>query len=121
MWDVNSDACTVPCTLRRWDLPKALSQASLNYHAKKGCLFIIIRLENECIFVVVGYLHRNCKIILCWFWGACLGFVFLVFYFWFCFSYAEVRAERRRDLGLEESSIELASSSLKVPRSFTAD
>ncbi|EMP35385.1 Circadian locomoter output cycles protein kaput [Chelonia mydas] len=28
-------------------------------------------------------------------------------------SYAEVRAERRRDLGLEESSIELASSSLK--------
>uniref|UniRef100_K7GDD4 Neuronal PAS domain protein 2 n=1 Tax=Pelodiscus sinensis TaxID=13735 RepID=K7GDD4_PELSI len=29
-------------------------------------------------------------------------------------SYAEVRAERRRDLGLEESSIELASSSLKV-------
>uniref|UniRef100_A0A8C0BB55 Neuronal PAS domain-containing protein 2 n=1 Tax=Buteo japonicus TaxID=224669 RepID=A0A8C0BB55_9AVES len=30
-------------------------------------------------------------------------------------SYAEVRAERRRDLGLEESSVELASSSLKVP------
>ncbi|KAG8144606.1 hypothetical protein E2320_013085 [Naja naja] len=37
-------------------------------------------------------------------------------------SYAEVRAERRRDVGLEESSIELASSSLKVlyiPRKST--
>nr|XP_056714975.1 circadian clock protein PASD1 [Euleptes europaea] len=33
-------------------------------------------------------------------------------------SYAEVRAERRRDLGLEESSIELASSSLKSHGSF---
>uniref|UniRef100_A0A8C7EAM5 PAS domain containing repressor 1 n=1 Tax=Nothoprocta perdicaria TaxID=30464 RepID=A0A8C7EAM5_NOTPE len=33
-------------------------------------------------------------------------------------SYAEVRAERRRDLGLEESSIELASSSLKSPGSY---
>ncbi|XP_063272914.1 circadian clock protein PASD1 isoform X2 [Prinia subflava] len=35
-------------------------------------------------------------------------------------SYAEVRAERRRDLGLEESSIELASSSLKSHSSFLA-
>uniref|UniRef100_A0A8C3B7P1 Uncharacterized protein n=1 Tax=Cairina moschata TaxID=8855 RepID=A0A8C3B7P1_CAIMO len=34
-------------------------------------------------------------------------------------SYAEVRAERRRDLGLEESSIELASSSIKVSCLFT--
>uniref|UniRef100_A0A8B9QPD5 Neuronal PAS domain-containing protein 2 n=1 Tax=Apteryx owenii TaxID=8824 RepID=A0A8B9QPD5_APTOW len=34
-------------------------------------------------------------------------------------SYAEVRAERRRDLGLEESSIELASSSLKVLCAFS--
>ncbi|XP_019326574.1 circadian clock protein PASD1 [Aptenodytes patagonicus] len=33
-------------------------------------------------------------------------------------SYAEVRAERRRDLGLEESSIELASSSLKSHSSY---
>ncbi|XP_042336430.1 circadian clock protein PASD1 isoform X2 [Sceloporus undulatus] len=33
-------------------------------------------------------------------------------------SYAEVRAERRRDLGLEESSIELASSSLKSHGSY---
>ncbi|KAJ6663327.1 hypothetical protein lerEdw1_010463 [Lerista edwardsae] len=33
-------------------------------------------------------------------------------------SYAEVRAERRRDLGLEESSIELASSSLKSHNSY---
>ncbi|XP_052669446.1 LOW QUALITY PROTEIN: circadian clock protein PASD1 [Harpia harpyja] len=33
-------------------------------------------------------------------------------------SYAEVRAERRRDLGLEESSIELASSSLKSRSSY---
>ncbi|XP_062820120.1 circadian clock protein PASD1 isoform X2 [Anolis carolinensis] len=33
-------------------------------------------------------------------------------------SYAEVRAERRRDLGLEESSVELASSSLKSHGSF---
>ncbi|XP_066496231.1 circadian clock protein PASD1 isoform X2 [Tiliqua scincoides] len=33
-------------------------------------------------------------------------------------SYAEVRAERRRDLGLEESSIELASSSLKSQNSY---
>ncbi|XP_063169784.1 circadian clock protein PASD1 [Candoia aspera] len=33
-------------------------------------------------------------------------------------SYAEVRAERRRDLGLEESSIELASSSLKSQGSY---
>lgn len=39
----------------------------------------------------------------------------------FSFSYAEVRAERRRDLGLEESSIELASSSIKVPYLFTAE
>nr|XP_012955946.3 circadian clock protein PASD1 isoform X2 [Anas platyrhynchos] len=33
-------------------------------------------------------------------------------------SYAEVRAERRRDLGLEESSIELASSSVKSHSSY---
>ncbi|XP_077163827.1 circadian clock protein PASD1 isoform X2 [Paroedura picta] len=33
-------------------------------------------------------------------------------------SYAEVRAEKRRDLGLEESSIELASSSLKSQERF---
>ncbi|XP_040428142.1 circadian clock protein PASD1 isoform X6 [Cygnus olor] len=33
-------------------------------------------------------------------------------------SYAEVRAERRRDLGLEESSIELASSSIKSHGSY---
>ncbi|XP_021261361.1 circadian clock protein PASD1 isoform X5 [Numida meleagris] len=33
-------------------------------------------------------------------------------------SYAEVRAERRRDLGLEESSIELASSSVKSHGSY---
>ncbi|XP_044283300.1 circadian clock protein PASD1 isoform X1 [Varanus komodoensis] len=33
-------------------------------------------------------------------------------------SYAEVRAERRRDLGLEESSIELASSSFKSHGSY---
>ncbi|KYO32838.1 hypothetical protein Y1Q_0009417 [Alligator mississippiensis] len=33
-------------------------------------------------------------------------------------SYAEVRAQRRRDLGLEESSIELASSSLKSHKSY---
>ncbi|XP_074863844.1 circadian clock protein PASD1 isoform X2 [Carettochelys insculpta] len=33
-------------------------------------------------------------------------------------SYAEVRAERRRDLGLEESSIELPSSSLKSHNSY---
>ncbi|ETE69061.1 Circadian locomoter output cycles protein kaput, partial [Ophiophagus hannah] len=33
-------------------------------------------------------------------------------------SYAEVRAERRRDVGLEESSIELASSSLKSQRDY---
>ncbi|XP_035179965.1 circadian clock protein PASD1 isoform X2 [Oxyura jamaicensis] len=33
-------------------------------------------------------------------------------------SYAEVRAERRRDLGLEESSIELASSSIKSHSSY---
>ncbi|XP_005062253.1 PREDICTED: neuronal PAS domain-containing protein 2 isoform X1 [Ficedula albicollis] len=33
-------------------------------------------------------------------------------------SYAEVRAERRRDLGLEESSVELASSSLKSHSSY---
>ncbi|XP_029463433.1 neuronal PAS domain-containing protein 2-like isoform X2 [Rhinatrema bivittatum] len=33
-------------------------------------------------------------------------------------SYAEVRAERRRDLGLEESSIELAASSLKSHNSY---
>ncbi|KAJ7310456.1 hypothetical protein JRQ81_007375, partial [Phrynocephalus forsythii] len=33
-------------------------------------------------------------------------------------SYAEVRSERRRDLGLEESSVELASSSLKSHGSY---
>lgn len=108
--DVNSDACTVLCTLRRRDLTSSCPRHWHRDHwtatQKKGFLFIIIRLENECSLVVAVYLHRSCKIIFGFF---VLGFL----------SYAEVRAERRRDLGLEESSIELASSSLKVPCSFT--
>ncbi|KFP00748.1 Circadian locomoter output cycles protein kaput, partial [Calypte anna] len=42
----------------------------------------------------------------------------ILIFFPFFFSYAEVRAERRRDLGLEESSIELAASSVKSHSSY---